>query len=450
MKTVLFRTFGCKQNQYDTDFLKQLFKEKGYQVTDSGPADVVVVNTCAVTARSAAKCRQAIRAAARSGSLVVVTGCYPQLSPQEVADIPGVLVVTGVRDRRSVIDALERALACGQQVISVKPHDPGEEFEETRVANPSLTRAYVKIQEGCDDYCTYCVVPFVRGPSRSRPIESILEEVRQLVERGYKEMVLTGTHIGLYGKDRPQGGNSDGTLSLSDVVRRVCDVKGVVRVRLSSLEPHDVTDDLIDCLRLPQVCHHLHLPLQSGSDSILKAMGRRYQSSAFLRTVEKIREVAPDCGITTDIIVGFPGESDEDFQKTLDLVRRVRFSRLHVFKYSPRPFTRASAYENRVPERVKEERSDALISLGRELSLDFHRIHVGKQVEVLVEDERSGEGMLTGLTGNFIRCWFQGPDDLKGEIVRVMGVKATAGGLQCEGPAGKDPGGDNLIHDRVN
>jgi threonylcarbamoyladenosine tRNA methylthiotransferase MtaB len=407
-KTVSFRTFGCKQNQYDTDFLRESFERKGFTVVQ-GDADVVVINTCAVTSRSAQKCRQAIRAAARKGAKVVVTGCYPQIATREVQEIPGVIVVGGVRERGRLADLALAALETGEPVVEVKPHVDGEEFEETSVETPSLTRAYLKIQEGCGDYCTYCIVPYARGPSRSRRPESVIREAERLVQRGYKEIVLTGTHIGLYG----------GEGMLPSLIERVSRIHGLIRIRISSLEPHDVTPELIDCLRLPNVCHHLHLPLQSGSDRVLRMMGRRYDAALFMDIVGRARQVAPDLGLTTDIIAGFPGETEADFQDTLELARAAGFSRIHAFKYSPRPGTRAHGFEGKVPEKVKEERVSTLITRGRELSTVFHRKLVGRGFEVLVEDDREAGGYLAGFTRNYVRCRFPGEDDLMGKVVNV-------------------------------
>lgn len=420
-KTVSFRTFGCKQNQYDTDFLKESFEDKGFTVVEDGCADVVVINTCAVTSRSAQKCRQAIRAEARRGAKVVVTGCYPQIALGEVEDIPGVIAVSGVRDRGRLAEIVSAALEKGERIVDVRPHAEGEEFEETPVDAPSLTRAFLKIQEGCGDFCTYCIVPYARGPSRSRAPDSVVREAEALVRRGYKEIILTGTHIGLYG--------GRGYPSLPDLIRRVCEVEGLLRLRVSSLEPHDVTDDLIDCLRLPNVCHHLHLPLQSGSDRILRMMGRKYDAALFMDIVAKARKVAPDLGLTTDIIAGFPDETEDDFLKTLKVAEKVGFSRIHAFKYSDRPGTRAGGFPGKVAEGEKEERVDRLISLGRELSFAFHRKHVGRDVEVLVEEDRDRDGNLAGFTRNYIRCRFQGEDGLKSKVVSVAVTSATALGV---------------------
>jgi len=426
-KTVSFKTFGCKLNQYDTDFLKQVFDDAGYRVQESGASDLVVINTCAVTSRSAAKCRQAIRRAARSGARVLVTGCYSQVAKDEIENIPGVVAVTGVPDRHSLVEIAEKALRTGEVVVDVKSYHKDLAFEETPVREPSLTRVFLKIQEGCNDYCTYCIVPYARGPSRSRPLESILSEARHLVEQGYKEIILTGTHIGLYGQDLP--GND---VDLPTVIRRLAEIEGLVRLRISSLEPHDVTPELIHCLRYPQVCQHLHLPLQSGSDRILKMMGRQYDVDTFLNIVDEVRKVAPDIGLSADIIVGFPGETQEDFEDTLEVIKRVRFSRLHVFKYSARLGTPAYKFPGKVPGNLKTKRSQAVIALGQELSLDFHRKLIGREVEVLVEDDRARDGLLQGVTRNYVRTWFQGPDTLKGDIIEVRGRKSLAQGLLCD------------------
>lgn len=429
-KTVSFRTFGCKLNQYDTDFLKQAFEDSGYEIRDSGPSDIAVINTCAVTSRSAAKCRQAIRGAARAGAKVLVTGCYSQVAKEELIDIPGVIGITGVLDRQALVDIAEKALSTGDVIVDVRAHEKGTPFQDTPVREPSLTRAFLKIQEGCDDYCTYCIVPYARGPSRSRPLDAVLEEARYLVEKGYKEIVLTGTHIGLYGLDLGPGVSQKTDLPL--VVRLLSEIQGLSRLRISSLEPHDVTPELIHCLRYPQVCHHLHLPLQSGSDRVLKKMGRRYDAKAFLDIVESVRKVTPDIGLSADIIVGFPGEDEEDLQHTLEIIRTAGISRLHVFKYSPRPGTPAYRFPGKVPEKEKENRSKAVISLGRELSLEFHRKLVGKTVEVLIEDDRTRDGLLQGVTRNYVRAWFEGPEELKGKIAEVRGREASDEGLFCE------------------
>ncbi len=426
-KTVGFKTFGCKLNQYDTDFLKQVFHDAGYTVAEQGPFDLIVVNTCAVTSRSAAKCRQAIRRGARSGARVLVTGCYSQVAKEELEDVPGVIAVTGVLDRQSLVDIAEKAMSSGETAVDVRPHEKGQAFQETPVREPSLTRVFLKIQEGCNDYCTYCIVPYARGPSRSRPVDSILQEARGLVEKGYKEIILTGTHIGLYGQDL-----TGQKVDLPLVVRMLTGIEGLLRLRISSLEPHDVTPELVHCLRFPQVCNHLHLPIQSGSDRVLQMMGRRYDVGTFFNIVGQVRRVAPDVGLTADVIVGFPGETEQDFESTLEVIRQVRFSRLHVFKFSARPGTPAYGFPGKVPGQEKERRSKAVISLGKELSLDFHRKLIGREVEVLVEDDRTRDGMLQGVTRNYVRAWFHGPDRLRGKVIEVRARHASAQGLLCE------------------
>ncbi len=444
-KTVSFKTLGCRQNQYDTDFLKQTFREKGFRVVDSGPSDLVVVNTCAVTTRSAAKCRQAIRAAARTGAKVLVTGCYSQVAKDEIADIPGVLIVSGVHARGELASLAEKALEAKPSqdfarpsvqnalssghapIMAVRPHEERESFEETPVPSPSLTRAYLKIQEGCGDFCTYCIVPFARGPSRSRDPKRVLGEVEDLVQKGFKELVLTGTHLGLYGRDLVTN-----KTSLAKMVRDICRVPGLMRLRLSSLEPHDVTQDLIDCLRYPQVCHHLHLPIQSGSERILRLMGRRYKAEEFLVTLENVRKVAPDVGISTDIIAGFPGETEDDHKDTLKVMRAAGFSRVHTFKFSARPGTRAWEFPGKVPEKLKQSRVTEIMGLGGELSSKFHSKHVGGDFEVLVEEAQAAQGFLTGVTRNFVRCYFTGGDELKETLQNVRAKSVTSTGVLCE------------------
>lgn len=437
-KTVFFKTFGCKQNQYDTDFLKQTFREKGFVTVDSGPADVVVVNTCAVTTRSAAKCRQAIRAAVRTGAKVLVTGCYPQVALQEIRNLPGVSVISGVHERNRLASMAEQALADmpglqAEPVVTVRPHRKNEVFQETPVLSPTLTRAYLKVQEGCDDFCSYCIVPYARGSSRSRDPEKVFEEAASLVGKGYKELILTGTHLGLYGLDLSSpDASARGYPNLSQMVRMVCGIPGLLRLRVSSLEPHDVTREFMECLRLPQMCHHLHLPLQSGSNKVLRAMGRRYTAHKFLEIVDGVRKIAPDAGITTDIIAGFPGETQEDHLSTLRVASQARFSRIHVFKFSARPGTRAWNFPDKVPDKVKRARVGEIAGLGQELFRDFCSKHVGADVEVLVEDHRTPKGLLTGVTRNYIRCYLEGEDHLKETLQNVRAVALVPDGVFCE------------------
>lgn len=367
---------------------------------------------------------------------MVVTGCYAQVAADQVTGIPGVIAVGGVRGRSELAGLVAKALESGETVVEVAPHDrPGtisEFFEETPVEAPSLTRAFLKIQEGCGDFCAYCIVPYARGPSRSRPVERILDEAKRLIAKGYKEIVLTGTHIGLYGKENqlvqmPGAGISGRPQfpTLPEVVRAVSRLDGLIRLRISSLEPHDVDDELLDCLRLPQVCGHLHLPLQSGSDHVLRAMGRRYGVNGFMEVVEKARRIVPTLGLTTDIIAGFPGETGHDFEDTMRVARKAGFSRIHAFKFSPRPGTRAFVSQGKVNDKLKDERVARLLELGLELSLSFHRKHVGRTVEVLVEDDRSKDGLLTGVTRDYVRCDFAGSDEYKGKVAPVLVQEAN-------------------------
>ncbi len=447
-RRVAFATLGCKVNQYDTDALAGLFKKAGYNIVGfEEPADVYVVNTCTVTNVGDRKSRQLVRRAAKKNpsAVVVVTGCYAQVSPEEIREMPGVDLVVGTGQRAQIpvlADELLEKRSDEARPAPVPPPDPApveeseqEErarsvvgspgrdlpFEELGVETVSeRTRATLKIQEGCNEFCAYCKVPFARGRERSRKPENVLAEVRRLVKAGYKEVVLTGIHLGSYGRDLDDAGGID----LAGITRMVAAVDGLARVRLSSVEPTDVTPELIRLVaENPRVCRHLHIPLQSGNDATLERMNRKYSTAEFAGAVRRVRREAPGVAISTDVIVGFPGETDADFASSLDFVREMAFSRLHVFKYSPRKGTAAARFPGQAPGRVKEERSQAMIHLGEELSLDFHRKFVGEVLEVLFEQSEE-PGDISGLTDNYIKVEVPvvGVGTLTGEIrpVRLM------------------------------
>jgi len=418
-KKVAFYTLGCKVNQYESAVLARLFTERGYEVAEFAPgADVYVINTCAVTRTAERKSRQAIRRAVRfePGAVIAVTGCYAQLFPGEVMKIPGVGVVTGTLGRAGLIDLVEKRAKNGTGPLNaVKTFGSREVFEELPCPPlPGRTRAYVKIQDGCESFCTYCLVPYARGPLRSRQPAKVLEEVQFLAAAGYKEIVLTGIHTSAYGRDL--GGGVD----LAGLLERVARVlPSPVRVRLSSLEPHEITPRLVEVLASsPLFCRHLHVPLQSGDDGVLRRMGRSYTALEYARTVGLLRQKLPGLGLTTDVMVGFPGEGDEQYANTYRFVGEMAFSRLHVFKYSPRPGTPAAAFPEQLPEDVKEERSERLLALGEKLAYAFAAAHLGKEVEVLAE-EKTGEGYYAGFTDNYLRAVFSCGVDVRGEIVRI-------------------------------
>lgn len=434
--TVAFATLGCKVNQYDTEAMIARFRERGYSIVDfDGEADVYVVNTCTVTGRGAAKSRQLIRQATRRNpeATVVVAGCYPQTDADEVMAIPGVSLALGTRDRDRVVDLVEEARRSPEPIKAVENIWQVREFEEDSILEFSgRTRAAVKIQEGCTQFCTYCIIPYARGPVRSRRPESVVEECRRLAEAGFKEIVLTGIHLGSYGRDLNQrvgraGGNGEaqGPVTLASVVEMLLPIPGLERIRLSSLEPGHITDRLIELMASePKVCRHFHLSLQSGSDDVLRRMRRGYTAGDYLATVERIRREIPEIGLSTDIMVGFPGETEENFRETIELAREAAFSRIHIFQFSRRKGTPAADYPDQVPNRVKEERAHRLAELGSELSLAFHKQFLGREVEVLVEEESGQEGVLEGLTDNYIRVRFPGPAERKNTLsmVRIAGV----------------------------
>ena len=422
-KTVACTTLGCKVNQYESSAIEQLFMEKGYKVTDFNDyADVYVINTCTVTHMGDRKSRQLIRRATRTnpGAVVVVTGCYAQTSPAEVLDIPGVDLVVGTRDRSKIVDLVEGAELKGNRPVNaVADIMSAHSFEELPALVQNRVRGFLKIQEGCDNYCAYCIVPYARGPLRSRSLESVLEESKKLLDQGFKEIVLTGIHTGAYGKDVA------GDLSLAALVEKMSQLPGLRRLRLSSLEPQDADFNLIDVLASsPVVCRHLHLPLQSGDDQVLGWMRRRYGTEHYRELVARLSKKMPGVAITTDIMVGFPGEKEENFRNSLNFIKELNFADLHVFKYSPRQGTAAASFTDQVPAAKKEVRSKQLIELGKKLRLEFISAFVGEKSEVLVEQSRSEDNNLyEGLTDNYIKMIFPAKPSLRGEVVKVWGEK---------------------------
>lgn len=423
-------TLGCKVNQYDTDSVVTQFLEAGYKVVDfNEEADVYLINTCTVTNLGDRKSRQMIRRAAKRNpqGKIVVMGCLAQTTPEEVAALEGVTLVVGTQGRGRILEEIE-ALERGEQASLVDDIFQINDFEDLPALDFSgRTRATLKIQDGCNQFCTYCRVPFARGRSRSRERESVLAQVEKLVAEGYGEIVLTGIHLGLYGEDL------DPPLSLAQISREIAETPGLARLRISSVDPHEVTDELLDLLvRHPVLCRHLHIPLQSGSNRVLERMKRNYSREDFLEIVHKIRSQIPEVAITTDIMVGFPGETDQDFLDTLSLAEEVAFSKIHVFQYSPREGTVAARFADQIPGQLKEKRSKRLIELGNTLAQKFHSSFVGQEVKVLVEQQSKREG--TGHTDNYLRVTFPLDQelDLVGRIVAVRIVSADLEGVQGE------------------
>ena len=422
MRKIAFYTLGCKVNQSDTASMEGIFRRAGYEVVDFGsPADVYLINTCVVTNTGQRKSRQIINRAVRHNplSLIVVTGCYPQTAPEEVRAIAGVDVIIGNQERARIVELVEQALENKQTEIldNVQKMTVDTKFEELGVGTETdKTRAFLKIQEGCNQYCTYCIIPYARGPLRSRSLESIRSEVAKLVEAGYKEVVLIGIHLGCYGKELAKEGKH---ITLYDAVQAVLSVEGMCRVRLGSLESVEVEPRLLELMaNEPRLCKHLHLPLQSGCDKILQAMHRPYDTARFTQLLQQIRAQVPDVAITTDIIVGFPGETEEDFATTLAFAEKCGFAKMHIFPYSKRKGTPAEKMPNQVDEAVKGERAARLAAVDEKLHQAMLKQMVGKTEKVLFEQPVDAVHM-EGLCGPYLRVVVPGTSELANTIAQV-------------------------------
>ncbi|ABP67432.1 RNA modification enzyme, MiaB family [Caldicellulosiruptor saccharolyticus DSM 8903] len=416
---IAFYTLGCKVNQYETQAIAETFERLGYEIVDfDQEADIYVINTCTVTNVSDRKSRQAIKRAKKTSpdSIVVVMGCYPQVYPQEVQKIEGVDIIVGTRDREKIVEYVTEYLKQKKKILAVNNEYKRDTFEELKISSfNERTRAFIKIEEGCEQFCSYCIIPYARGSVVSRSLSSILDEVQRLASNGYKEFVITGINISAYGKDL------DYKVTLVDVIEEISKIEKVRRIRLSSLEPIVMKEDFIKRLvKIEKLCHHLHLSLQSGSDKILKLMNRHYTTDEYRQIVEMVRGYWNDVAFTTDIIVGFPGESDEDFERTVEFVKEIGFSRIHVFRFSPKKGTNAYNMPYQVNSAEKEKRSEILKSVARKLSFGFHKKFEGKIVDVLIEENSSLEGYFEGYSGNYIRTLVPKTESIRvGEIYKV-------------------------------
>lgn len=400
-----FLTLGCKVNGYETEAVWELMREKGWDRVDfKEKADAYVLNTCTVTNTGDVKSRKMIREAVRRNpeAVVVVMGCFSQLKGEEVLGIPGVGVVLGTRGRDRIPEYVEEARKSKVPLNRVLPLDREAPFEDLRIRTfEGHQRAFLKIEDGCDNFCSYCIIPYARGRVRSKAPARILAEAEALVGNGFREIVLTGIHTGGYGKDLENYRFSD---LLGDLVK----IEGLARIRISSIEISELTEDVLRILRSsPKIVPHLHIPLQSGSDAVLKAMNRKYDKAEYSRKIASLRALIPDLAVTTDVIVGFPGETEENFLEMADFIREIGFSELHVFPFSPRTGTPAARRTDQIRGEVKKRRVDVLLALSDELAKDFIRKNVGKTLEVL--PETWSEGWLSGHTGNYLSVRFPGP-----------------------------------------
>ena len=415
MPKVALTTLGCKVNQFETETMEGLFKKQSYEIVPfTEAADFYVINTCSVTSLGEKKSRQLIRRAKRQNeqAIIAVTGCYSQVAPEEIKAIDGVRVVLGTKERAHIVDYVEQAAREDGILDEVTDIMQADAFEDIPLYDvPQRTRAFLKIQEGCSNFCSYCIIPYARGPLRSRHPDSVLQEARKLVDMGFKEIVLTGIHLGAYGRDLGE------EVTLADAARAVLSIPELRRLRLGSLESIELSQELFQLLREDErFAKHLHLPLQAGSDEILHAMNRHYDTARFAELIDTVEASVPGIAMSTDIIVGFPGETEDMFQRSLDFVAKMNFARMHVFPYSKRKGTPAATMPDQVPEPVKKERVHRMQQLADKKAAEFHAGFLGRTMNVLFETEH--KGITDGLTGNYIRVYTDAPV-VSGEIYAV-------------------------------
>ena len=421
MKKAASFALGCKVNQYESEAIAELFAEKGYEIVGiDEEADVYVINTCTVTNFGDKKSRQLIRKVKRQNenAIVAVVGCYAQTAPKELMEIAGVNLVIGTKDRAQIVEMVEqydRANGVENHVSDIMKERVFEPLSIQKLAN--RTRAYLKIQDGCSQYCSYCIIPYARGPIRSREPQEVVAEVKRLAENGFKEVVLTGIHVASYGKDRRD-------TSLLDILKQVHEVEGIERIRFSSIEPNVVTEEFAQTMAaLPKVCDHFHLSLQSGCDKTLKEMNRKYDTEKYRQAVATLRKYLPKVALTTDIIVGFPGETEEDFRESYAFAEEIGFAKIHVFPYSPKRGTPAAARKDQLLNAVKAERSHTLIQLSDKMAADFLADAVWTDAEVLYE-RAVGEGIYEGHTTNYMKVHGRSEVDLTNRICKTHITRA--------------------------
>ena len=406
MKTVAFHTLGCKVNTYESNAMLKIFNDAGYQEVDfKQTADVYVINTCTVTNTGDSKSRQMIRKAIRKNpqAVICVVGCYSQIAPEEIEQIEGVGVILGTQYRKDIVKYVNEYLKNGKMIVKVDNIMKLKKFEDLNIDRFKNTRAFLKIQDGCNNFCTYCIIPYARGRVRSRDKDSVLNQARRLVANGYVEIVLTGIHTAGYGEDLED-------YSFYDLLVDLVEIEGLKRLRISSIETSQISDEIIDLIGSNDIIvDHLHVPLQAGCDETLKRMNRKYTTAQYLEKINKIRSYLPNIAFTTDVIVGFPGETDEEFEKTYNFIKKVNYSELHVFPYSPRKNTPAAKMANQVNDHLKHERANQLLALSKELNRDFALKQIGKSLKVLFEKR----------DGDYLKVKVKTKEDLIGEIVNI-------------------------------
>ena len=427
-KVIKFITLGCKVNQYETNAMIQKFLEKGYKVIEENnenqeeKPDICIINTCTVTNMSDRKSRQMLRRMKEKNpdTIVVAVGCYAQVAKDELSKIPEIDLILGNNEKVEIVKYVEEYIEKNQKISEIEDVMKSREFSDFgNITFSEKTRAVIKIQDGCDRFCSYCIIPYARGRVRSRKPESIISEITQIASKGIKEVVITGIHIASYGKDFIMCKDEKiRNYRLIDLLEEINKIDGIERIRLGSIEPLLITEEFVERLKkLNKICHHFHLSLQSGCNETLKRMNRRYTTEQFRNIVTILRGAYKDVNLTTDIIVGFPGETEEEFNKTYEFLKEINFYKMHVFKYSPRKGTKAAVMANQVPGNIKEERSKKLIELSNEKEFNYNSQYIGKDVDVLFEEEKTG--VYKGHTQNYIMVYCESKEKLDNKIKSV-------------------------------
>lgn len=402
-------TLGCKVNFYESNLMKEKLIDAGYTYTDMDDSDIVIINTCSVTNTADNKSLKAARHAAGLGKNVIVVGCSSQNKEEAYEKIDGVNVILGNKGKSDIVSYIQKYFDKNKRIIGVSDIQKVS-FEEMKVNNFDKTRAFVKIQDGCNNYCSYCIIPYLRGDVRSKKSDDVINEVKSLIESGHKEIVLTGIHTGHYGSDINE--------SFAGLLKKLVKIDGLLRLRISSVEITELNDEFLDVLKNSQVLvDHIHIPLQSGSNTVLKRMNRKYDKDYFINKIDTIRSIRPDISITTDLIVGFPGETEDEFNETIDTINKIKFSKIHVFPYSRRKGTPADLMDNQIDEKVKKERVSKIINLSKELEQDYFSKFIGKELIFIPEVYKNG--YLIGHTGNYILVRALGDEKLLKQDINV-------------------------------
>ena len=443
MLKVALHNLGCKVNAYETEAMAQKLEDAGYEIVPfNEKADVYIINTCSVTNMADRKSRQMLHKAKKMNedAVVVAAGCYVQTATEKLLEDLSVDILIGNNKKKDIVEELQKYFDDNKYNKNVIDINATNEYEELELATVTEhTRAYIKIQDGCNQFCSYCIIPYARGRIRSREFDNIKQEVTELAQKGFKEIVLTGIHLSSYGNNENK---------LIDVVEMIAGIEGVERIRLGSLEPNIVTEDFAKRLaKVDKICQHFHLSMQSGCDNTLKRMNRHYTSDEYFEKCELLRKYFDNPAFTTDVIVGFPGETQEDYEISREFIKKVRFSELHVFKYSKRDGTVAAKMENQIPEPVKTERSEDLIKVGEKLTMEYRRKFIGKKVSVLFEEiiNVAGENYWVGHTKEYIKVIMKSDKDISGDVKNVSLIGFANECLNCENIEKKGVGKEIML-----